>query len=502
MDYTDSEYQDSDTVSYMSGDDVARDQIVSILTLETIQSWKESLSLKADHQLIKTIAKYAQAIIEPLYSTETHEITDSIELQQSDTNLPAFFDVVFVQLPISLTSTFHQSKKETIQKPSNWNSSLSSTMKTLLELCILIVSRASLISWQYDFLTKNALEHYHSYFLLFPKLLKTLLQHLAIRWSECPPVPESKGKYHKKHDLRSNLLAFVHLNRIAQLPTKRLFVMKCIYEAFGKSCPDHLVSYQIEHITFMIQSMIELFQSCPSQLLYEHGSLSLKTLMAPIIKALHEPKLDHFSAIATWSFILKIAFWSRLIVTRASDESIRPLFYPLIQIMLCATQLTHAITIFFPFHIHIYSILIYLMQSCDSMYIPVEDKLIQILQQVNTEGKKSNKALKPVAFTSVVRIEQAYEHTQIYHQNVIDQIFKLLGLLLEMMQKRTCFADWIEIMIHRLSQLKCKSSPFLTRHIDEWLNKAKIDSIKDTHSISNDNKNLLTINERFYLAFQ
>jgi nucleolar complex protein 2 len=298
-------------------------------------------------------------------------------------------------------------------------------------------------------LTLSSIEPLLPHILSFKKILKNLVKTIVGIWSDSTEIP------------RINAFLLVRkLSDIADLSIREA-ILKSAYQSLVKSSRNTTV-YTISGINLMKNSAVDLWR--PDSLGYTTAFTYIRQLAIHLRTTMTKPTKDSYKAIYNWQYVHSLDFWSRVFSVHCSTKSaLNPLIYPLVQVTLGALRLIPTPT-YYPLRFFLVRSLIRLSRSTNT-YIPLAPLLVEVLQspEVRTQPKPST--LRPLDFTTTLRVPKQYIHTKIYQDGIIEEVSELLAEFFGVWAKNVAFPELIippMVLIKRwMKDIKRKSSLLL-----------------------------------------
>ncbi|KAK9474148.1 Noc2p family-domain-containing protein [Dipodascopsis tothii] len=147
----------------------------------------------------------------------------------------------------------------------------------------------------------------------------------------------------------------------------------------------------------------------------------------------HKTK-DSYKAVYNWQYIHSLDFWRRVLslhcdiekeALRKKDSPLRPLIYPLVQVMLGTMRLIPAAQ-YFPLRFLLIRSLIDLSRDT-GVYIPLVPAITEILSSTTVTKVGKATSLKAFDFDHNIRASAGYLGTRVYQDGVGQQVVECLG---------------------------------------------------------------------------
>ncbi|KAJ2752949.1 Nucleolar Complex 2 protein [Coemansia sp. BCRC 34490] len=202
---------------------------------------------------------------------------------------------------------------------------------------------------------------------------------------------------------------------------------------------------------------IQLMRNCGVELYgadakasYQHGFVYIRQLAIHLRNSMQLRSKESFRAIYNWQFINSLNFWTEVLATYCGDRAeekpelcatLESLVYPLTQIVLGVVRLVPTAK-YFPLRIHCISQLLRL-SSATGIYIPLLPMIIEVLESPEFLSRRPVKStLKPLMLESHLKVPREYEHTRVYLEVVLENVFGLLADGFASQSVRIAFPEW------------------------------------------------------------
>lgn len=173
----------------------------------------------------------------------------------------------------------------------------------------------------------KATEQTVAYYACFPKLCKDFLRQLLLLWSS------------SAHDEQIRILAFMCMRRLAMTCPKTYLdkTLKSAYRTFLEKSRE-TTHYTTTQISFMQNCLVELYGLyVPAA--YQHGFVGLRELAIKLRQATTQPSPETVRQVYNWQYLHALRLWAVVFGmygggAEGGDEGVRPLVYPLVQIVM------------------------------------------------------------------------------------------------------------------------------------------------------------------------
>eukprot|EP01090_Pellita_catalonica_P019563 TRINITY_DN6704_c0_g1_i1.p1 TRINITY_DN6704_c0_g1~~TRINITY_DN6704_c0_g1_i1.p1 ORF type:complete len:503 (-),score=58.97 TRINITY_DN6704_c0_g1_i1:833-2341(-) len=259
----------------------------------------------------------------------------------------------------------------------------------------------------------KACESYIPYLACFSVISKKFLGRLLEIWTS--------------DDEQARILAFLVIYRMA-IVTPFPFIelaYKQTYLTFFRN--SKFVSTQtLPTVHFMINCLVELYSIDPV-CAYQHAFVYIRQLANHLRNAIATTSKESYQGVYNWQFVNSLKAWGKVVsaLSQKYPETMRPLIYPLVQVIIGAIQLVPTAR-YYPLRFHLIRILNNLADDCDIL-IPTAPYLLDILCSKNfSSGKPSSARAKPIRFGYAIKVSKGLLKTAVFYNGVAEQVFELL----------------------------------------------------------------------------
>jgi len=281
------------------------------------------------------------------------------------------------------------------------------------------------------------LKHVHSmlpYFTAYQKGAKLLMTRLINIWSTGSETPR--------------ILAFMCLVKLTRSSSNLLEpCVKAMYLAYVKNCkftsPGTLPS-----ISFMKRSLVEMF-GLDHNLAYYQAFVYIRQLAIHLRNAITTNKKDSVLAVYNWQFIHSLELWGSLVGHCSSSEVIRPLIYPLVQVIMGTAKLIPTPK-YFPLRFHCANILREI-SSTTGTFIPVLPLYLEALNTFNFKKKSKKVSMKPIDFSCILKLSKSQMLENGFKDATIEEVY---GGMLSYMADNSNKISFPELVTPLVFQLK------------------------------------------------
>lgn len=404
------------------------------LTIPMVKKWQK---LMEEQHSIKAMRQAVLAFRCAAYLNEA----DSQELKYSIRDSSVYHQVLVTALNlVPLVLSHHLPVKET----SSGKVKVSLDSKKFKTLTPLIKSHTSsvhqLLSNLSDAqtlkLTLSSVEPMLPYLLQFRKLLKALIKIVVGIWADVSTTETTR------------ITAFLVLRRLMVIGDAgiRETVLKASYEGVVKGSRNTTV-HTLAGVNLMKNSATELW-GIDQNVSYTAGFSFIRQLAIHLRSSITTTSKEAYKAIYNWQYVHSLDFWSRVlsqhcdgfVEAKAGKQSaLRPLIYPVVQIIIGAMRLIPTAS-YFPLRFQLIRAVLRLSRATGT-YIPLASTLMEVLNMAEMRKPPKSSTLKPLDFNTSIRAPKSYLRTRIYQDGVGEQVAELLSEFFVLWSKHIAFPE-------------------------------------------------------------
>lgn len=279
----------------------------------------------------------------------------------------------------------------------------------------------------------------------FPTILRPILKRLITLWSSGEETVR--------------VLAFLCILRITRDQELKILssVLKAMYLSYVRNAkfvsPNTLPS-----INFMRRSLVEMY-ALDLSISYQHVFLYIRQLAIHLRNAITLKKKESVQSVYNWQFINSLRLWTELLSTTYDKDNLRPLLYPLVNIIYGAIKLQPTAA-FFPLRFHCIQMLIQISKETRT-FIPVMPYIIEILNSNTLNTKAKVASMKPITFICLLRLNEK----QLGETGFRDETFEnIYSTILDYMAHESYSLSYPELCVMPISVLKKKLKDFNSKY--------------------------------------
>eukprot|EP00177_Eucheuma_denticulatum_P002854 GFKZ01005119.1.p1 GENE.GFKZ01005119.1~~GFKZ01005119.1.p1 ORF type:complete len:1210 (+),score=239.21 GFKZ01005119.1:118-3747(+) len=261
--------------------------------------------------------------------------------------------------------------------------------------------------------------------LLLKKIIKT-----AIRvWS-------SESQYMSE---ATRLRAYILLNRVAHAPGNAEAVLRSCCTVFATDIATACNSKTLPRIHFAITCIVELF-GIDMGASYTTAFANLRELAVSLRAVLvSKEESTDIERIHNWAYINQLRLWSKVLSRYGSEDELRPLIYPYVQVALGVMRV-HATPRTFPLRLHVASFLSDVVSSTGT-FIPLAPHLLLLLRCSELRKKPERGATKALDWRSMLRVSADVIKTKPFLSGIIDGVVLELAKFFATISKHVSFPE-------------------------------------------------------------
>jgi nucleolar complex protein 2 len=155
---------------------------------------------------------------------------------------------------------------------------------------------------------------------------------------------------------------------------------------------------------------------------YQHTFVALRNLALTLRQVSTSTTPESYKMIYNWQYLHSLKLWARMVSTFTSEidpkETLKPLVYPLVQLILGSLRLKPSAK-HFPYRLHLINLLVDISEKTN-VFIPVIGYIMEIFESAELKSKPKPSTLKPLDFELNIRASNEYLSTKTYHTGVVE----------------------------------------------------------------------------------
>ena len=372
-DFEESEQEDED-------DDLNRNLLKKIkVNDKKLEEWSKQLREEPNKQILQEVVSTLRIAVKCICGKSTKLRVEAANYFNPLLKLVLIDFLPAVHKVLKLDSELEKDRTElrTIRpKKSQYWKKYSTVIKVYLKTMLDIVD-----NFTDDSILSTLLKHILDlvpFYLCFVALIKRILKTVSQLWSE------------DKEENR--VLSFVILIRMLREQKSELisYIMKKLYISYIKNCK-FTNEENFAMINFMKQSLVELY-SLDQGIAYQHAFIYIRQCAINLRTSMMSNKKEGYRSVYNWQYIHSLLLWVQTISCLHPSDVLKPLIYPLTQVLLGTIKLVPS-SRYIPLRLHLIKALIKLSTSTGT-FIPILPYLTEILDIVERTKKYKNTPLE------------------------------------------------------------------------------------------------------------
>ncbi|XP_062172581.1 nucleolar complex-associated protein 2 isoform X2 [Alnus glutinosa] len=228
---------------------------------------------------------------------------------------------------------------------------------------------------------------------------------------------------------------------------------KGIYKAYVLNC-QFINAMKLQHIQFLGNCVIELLGvDLPTA--YQHAFVFIRQLSMILREALSTKTKEAFRKVYEWKFINCLELWTGAICAYSSEADLRPLAYPLTQIISGVARLVPTAR-YFPLRLRCAKMLNRIAASTGT-FIPVSLFLLEMLEMKELNRPPTGGVGKAVDLRTLLKVSKPTLKTRAFQEACVFSVIEEIAEHLAQWSYSVAFFELSVIPLDRMRRF-CKSS--------------------------------------------
>ncbi|KAI3438608.1 hypothetical protein D9Q98_001031 [Chlorella vulgaris] len=223
--------------------------------------------------------------------------------------------------------------------------------------------------------------------------------------------------------------------------------LKGVYRAFSTNAK-FVNAASVPQINFMAAAVVEMY-GINTAASYQHAFSFIRQLAVLLRSALTNKSKEAYREVYCWQTINCLELWAKLLAAKADEAELRPLIYPVTQLLLGVARLVPA-PAYFPLRLRCSRALNRLGEATGT-FIPVAPVLLEMLQWSDLRKvPKPGSGQQPDVLLQL-RVTKVNMRSTQYQEEIINQVMELLA---EHLACWGCHISFPELSFLTVSQLR------------------------------------------------
>ena len=275
------------------------------------------------------------------------------------------------------------------------------------------------------------------FFTPYSKLQRRLLKAALTLFGTCPDHPP-----------RIQAILLVRAMALKLPPPSLDSCLKSVYRAFSANAK-FVNAASVPHINFMASCVVEMY-GLDLTASYQHAFGFIRQLALLVRQALTSKSKESYREVYCWQTINCLEVWAKVLSAHADSDELRPLVYPVVQLLLGTARLVPTPS-YFPLRLRCARALNRLAE-CTGVFVPVAPVLLEVLQWGDLAKRpKPAPGDKPVEVLLQLRAAKSVARSAQYQEEIVEQALELLA---DHLSQWACHVSFPELSHLSLLQLK------------------------------------------------
>lgn len=223
--------------------------------------------------------------------------------------------------------------------------------------------------------------------------------------------------------------------------------LKGVYRAFSANAK-FVNAASAPHINFMASCIVEMY-GLDAGAAYQHAFGFIRQLAVLLRQALTSKEKESYREVYCWQTINCLELWANVLAAHADMPELRPLVYPVAQLLLGAARLVPT-PAYFPLRLRCVRALNRLAQAA-GVFVPVAPLLLEILQWRDlARAPKPAPGDKPPEVLLQLRVGKSAMRSGAYQEEIVEQVMELLAAHLAQWSCHVAFPELAHLPMAQL----------------------------------------------------
>lgn len=251
----------------------------------------------------------------------------------------------------------------------------------------------------------------------------------------------------------TRLRAYLLLNKIAHGPGNAEVVLRSCCTVYASSIANVCNPRTLPRIHFATTCIVELF-GVDMGASYTTAFANLREMAVSLRAVLvSKEEKEEVERIHNWSYINRLRLWSKVLGKYGSEDELRPLIYPYVQVSLGVMRV-HATPRTFPMRLHVASYLSELVEQT-GVFIPLAPHLLSLLRCSELRKKPGHGNSKALEWRSILRVSSDIIKTKPFLTGVLEGVILHLAKYFSTFSRHVSFpeiAHVAEVTLRKLAK--------------------------------------------------
>lgn len=273
----------------------------------------------------------------------------------------------------------------------------------------------------------HALSKYVPLVAPLENLAKRLLKKLLDVWSSATSE-------------NTRLTAFLRVRQLVleSSPAFTEQAMKSIYLSYVRNSK-FVNELTKPNVDLMGRCVVELY-SMDLKTAYQCAFMYIRQLAIHVRGALKDTSKDAVKNVHNWQFLNCVRVWTSLLIAFPKETELKPLVYPLVQIVLSCMRML-PVSRYLPFRFHCIEVLIGLSAATEGTLVPIVPFLMASLQDSSLHTKNMGSTKRPPKLAYIIKTSDKDAKSAQFKDIVVTRSIELLNAYLDVHRYSISFPE-------------------------------------------------------------